>query len=139
MPHMIQLVIDCHDPHGLADWWADTLDWTVEPQDEAFIHSMIEQGHASLDETTRHEGRLVWRTGAAITSSESGAPRILFQLVPESKAGKNRLHIDVRAGADPQPLREQIVQRGAPVIGSGRQGPHEWVTLTDPEGNEFCV
>ena len=71
MPHMIQLVIDCHDPHGLADWWADTLDWTVEPQDEAFIHSMIEQGHASLDETTRHEGRLVWRTGAAITSSES--------------------------------------------------------------------
>jgi hypothetical protein len=21
----------------------------------------------------------------------------------------------------------------------GRQGPHTWVTLADPEGNEFCV
>ena len=62
----IQIAVDCMDPHGLADWWAETLGWAVEPQDEAFIRSMIEQGFATEAETTRHQGRLVWRTGAAI-------------------------------------------------------------------------
>jgi hypothetical protein len=22
---------------------------------------------------------------------------------------------------------------------TGEQGPHNWVTMADPEGNEFCV
>jgi len=29
--------------------------------------------------------------------------------------------------------------RGATVVHMGRQGPHTWVTMADPEGNEFCV
>lgn len=37
MPYDFQVTIDSADPHGLADWWADALGWTVEPSDEAFI------------------------------------------------------------------------------------------------------
>jgi hypothetical protein len=61
-----QVVVDCAAPHELADWWAETLDWRVEPQDEAFIRRMIDEGHATENETTRHRGALVWREGAAL-------------------------------------------------------------------------
>ena len=57
----VQVVVDCDDPHMLADWWAETLRWTVEPQDESFIRSMIDQGHATEAETRLHKGALVWR------------------------------------------------------------------------------
>ena len=36
-------------------------------------------------------------------------------------------------------LRAGLVERGATIVGGGRQGPHEWVTYADPEGNEFCI
>jgi hypothetical protein len=144
IPHTFQVAIDCRDPHGLADWWAETLGWEVEPQDEAFIRSMIEQGHATDDETTTHRGRLVWRTGAALAPPADlpGAPRVLFQEVPEDKVVKNRVHLDLRlaAGADDvEAMRAALVARGATVLHEGQQGPHRWVTLADPEGNEFCV
>jgi hypothetical protein len=32
-----------------------------------------------------------------------------------------------------------LVARGASEIGAGAQGPHHWVVMADPEGNEFCV
>ena len=135
-----QVVIDCSAPHELADWWAEALGWSVEPQDEAFIRRMIQEGHATEAETTTHRGRLVWKEGAAINSPEPGRPRVLFQAVPEPKSGKNRLHLDLRVGAE---RREAEVDRltglGARELWRGRQGPHEWVTMADPEGNEFCV
>jgi hypothetical protein len=28
---------------------------------------------------------------------------------------------------------------GGTFLHKGSQGPHEWLTLADPEGNEFCV
>jgi hypothetical protein len=139
----VQVTIDSADPHGLADWWAETLLWEVEPQDEGFIRSMIEQGHAFEADTTTHRGSLVWREGAAIQPRGGpgpGQPRMLFQLVGEAKTVKNRVHLDVRAsGVDLPELRDELVERGATIVGGGRQGPHEWVTFADPEGNEFCV
>jgi hypothetical protein len=134
-----QVVIDCADPHGLADWWAQTLDWGVEPSDEAFIRRMIDAGHAREADTTTHRGVLVWKEGAAINSPEPGRPRLLFQLVPEGKAVKNRLHLDLRVGEDREAVVGALVGRGATELHRGRQGPYEWVTLADPEGNEFCV
>jgi hypothetical protein len=139
----IQVTVDCADPHELATWWAETLRWEVEPQDEGFIRSMIEQGHASDADTRMHHGALVWREGAAVRpigEPGHGQPRILFQLVGEPKTVKNRVHLDVRPTAvDLSALRDELVARGAAIVGRGRQGPHEWATLADPEGNEFCV
>ena len=142
MAYEFQVTVDSGDPHGLADWWAETLGWQVEPQDEAFIRRMISAGHAADSDTKLHNGALVWREGAAIRHPEGTerAPRVLFQLVPEAKTVKNRVHLDVRIGADDVDRTVAgLVARGAKVLHNGRQGPHMWVTLTDPEGNEFCV
>ena len=142
MAYEFQVAVDCADPHTLADWWAETLGWQVEPQDEAFIRRMISAGHAAESDTRRHRGGLVWKDGAAIRHPDGmgRAPRVLFQLVPEAKSVKNRLHLDVRIGdGDVEAAVAGLTARGAKVLHTGRQGPHTWVTLTDPEGNEFCV
>ena len=141
----IQIAVDCRDPHALADWWAETLEWAVEPQDESFIHSMIAQGFATEAETTMHHGKLVWGAGAAIRPPEEldaqpPARRILFQAVPEEKTIKNRIHWDVNlAGADKDQARAALEARGATLLWTARQGPHSWHTMADPEGNEFCI
>ena len=136
----VQIVVDSARPHELADWWAEVLGWEVEPQDEAFIQRMVDEGHAAANQTTRHKGALVWAVGAAIRSPDPGRSRVLFQAVPEAKTVKNRLHLDVRVGAE---RREAEVARllalGATELWRASQGPFEWVTLADPEGNEFCV
>ncbi len=140
MAYDFQVAIDCSAPHVLADWWAEALGWQVEPQDEAFITRMVESGAASEQDTVRHRGALVWALGAAITSPDPGRPRVLFQRVPEPKTVKNRLHLDVHVGAE---RRESEVARliglGATELWRESQGPMEWVTLADPQGNEFCV
>ena len=138
-----QVVIDCQDPHVLADWWAETLRWVAEPQDETFIRSMIDQGRATDADTREYRGKLVWREGAAIhpdVDQSPERPRILFQMVPETKAVKNRVHLDIRVGGeDVEAVRDELVRRGATVLHKGQQGPHTWLTMADPEGNEFCV
>jgi len=79
-PFSVQVVIDCASPHDVADWWAATLAWEVEPQHEAFIRSMIEKGFATEAESTQHNGAMVWAAGSAIRPTEStgpGRPRVL--------------------------------------------------------------
>ncbi|MEW2412786.1 VOC family protein [Streptomyces sp. NPDC046866] len=142
MTYTFQVTIDCSDPHPLADWWADALGWEVEPTDEGFIRRMLEEGRAAQDDIATHRGRLVWKAGAAIRHPEGleRAPRVLFQLVPEAKTVKNRVHLDVRTGSDaPEAVVERLVAKGATLLHEGSQGPFTWTTLADPEGNELCV
>jgi hypothetical protein len=136
----VQVVVDSANPHPLADWWAEALGWQVEPQDEAFIARMVDAGHAAAQDTTRHRGALVWKAGAALISPVEGRPRILFQLVPEAKSVKNRLHLDVRVGPERRAAEvARLLGLGARELWRAAQGPYEWVTLADPEGNEFCL
>jgi Glyoxalase-like domain len=142
-PYTVQVVVDCADPHPLADWWAEALGWEVEPQDEAFIRSMVDQGFATDADTDHHHGALVWATGAAVRHPEGleRAPRILFQKVPEPKTVKNRLHLDLRSTEPPSPAeKDRLLALGATEVGGGTEGPHvAWVVLQDPEGNELCL
>ena len=139
MAYDFQVTVDSADPHGLADWWADAIGWDVEPSDEAFIRRMVDEGHASDEDTTTHNGVLVWKVGAAIRHPES-ARRILFQRVPEPKTVKNRVHLDVFVGKEKQDAElERLLGRGATLLHRGRQGPYTWVTIADPEGNELCL
>lgn len=145
MTFSVQVTFDANDPHALAAWWAETLRWEVEPQDADFIRSMIDQGFATDDDTRIVEGSLVWRTATAIRptgDSQPGTPRILFQEVPEEKSGKNRVHLDLRTDEDEETLkqiRSDLIARGATELYVGQQGPQTWTTMTDPEGNEFCI
>lgn len=144
MAYDFQVAVDCAEPHTLADWWAETLGWQVERPAEEFIRKMIAEGYATEAETAVHNGVLVWVTGAAIRHPDDPEHghrrRILFQQVPEGKTVKNRWHLDVSVGG--QHVLEQqskLVARGATFLHDGQQGPHRWVTLADPEGNEFCI
>ncbi len=142
MPYTSQVTIDAADPHPLADWWADALQWEVEPSDEGFIRQMVAQGHATEADTMTHRGVLVWQEGAAIRhpGGPAAAPRVYFQRVPEAKTVKNRVHLDLRVGTDDvDAVVKGLVAKGATLSHRGRQGPHTWVTVADPEGNELCV
>jgi hypothetical protein len=144
MAYDFQVAVDAARPHELAEWWAETLGWLVEETDEDFVRKMIAEGYAAESDTITHNGRLVWRTGAAIRHPEGPAAgprrRIIFQQVPEAKTVKNRWHLDVWVGAEDVPaVTEQLTGRGATFLHDGTQGPHRWVTMADPEGNEFCI
>jgi len=138
-----QVVIDCAEPHPLAEWWAEAMGWEVEPTDEAFIRRMVEEGHATADDTITYRGELRWATGAAIIApDEASGPgrRLLFRQVPEEKSTKNRVHLDLRFGQDRiEAERDRLVAAGATFLHEGSEGPNRWFTLTDPAGNEFCV
>ena len=136
----IQVTIDSADPHTLADWWAEALGWEVEPSDEEFIRRLVAEGKASEADTATHRGVLVWRLGAVLRSPDPGRPRVLFQRSEEPRSGKNRVHLDLHVGADRREAEvARLLASGARELWRAGMGPLEWVTLADPEGNEFCV
>ena len=140
MGYEFQVTVDAADPHTQANWWARALEWEVEPSNEDFIRGLVEAGRAQESDTTVFDGVLVWKVGAAISDPvHPGRPRVLFQLVPEGKTVKNRMHLDIRAGDRREEVARTLEQAGASVLYRDSQGPFEWVTMADPEGNEFCV
>jgi hypothetical protein len=137
MSRDLQVAIDCADPHALNGFWAELMQFDVEHHD-AMIRQVIDAGMATLDDTVELDGELWWRTAAACRSAD-GERRLLFQTVPEGKAVKNRVHIDVHAGAERDAVVAWCLEHGATKLWDGQLGPQTWVTLADPEGNEFCV
>ena len=80
-----------------------------------------------------------------ITLSDSPAGRPLnhltIQRVPEGKAAKHRLHLDLFVGDDEATIAT-LVELGAtvlvPAAGPGHMGMTATV-MADPDGGEFCV
>ena len=143
-----KLVIDAADPHAQADFWAATLGYLVEDH-SALVERLLGLGAVPPEVTVESHGRRAWLDAAAVRhpddpyEEESGTGlgrRLLFQRVPESKAVKNRLHVDVHTGAR---QRQEEVARlaglGATVLQEVKAQGGEWVVMADPEGNEFCV
>ena len=109
------LDIDSRDPGSLASFWQEALGWrrTHDTDDEVVLEPP--------------EG----------SPQDGVAPDLLFLRVPEDKAGKNRLHLDLRPD-DQDAEVERLLGLGATRVDLG-QGDVSWVVLADPEGNEFCV
>lgn len=74
---------------------------------------------------------------AGITPDGAG-PHWYFMQVPEGKIAKNRMHPDLTT-SDLAAEVERIVALGAKQGGDFDEGGFHWVTLQDPEGNEFDV
>lgn len=141
------VTMDCADPHGVAVFWADALGYAAE-DNTPLIRPLLDAGHVGEGDVVRHGDRLAWRDiaalrdpGAAVDerTGMGAGDRMLFQRVPEPKAVKNRVHLDLHVGPD---RREAEVARldalGATVLGEGTVGGR-WTTMADPEGNEFDV
>jgi hypothetical protein len=142
-----KICVDCTDPHLLAAFWAAALDYLVE-DNSALIQRLLDAEAVSEEHTRTVDGRLVWATAAAIRDPDAPVRedgvglggRVLFQVVPEPKTVKNRVHLDLHVGPERRPeVIERLVGLGATVLWEGREGPGTWITLADPEGNEFCV
>jgi Glyoxalase-like domain len=141
-----QLVIDCTSPEPLAHFWAEALHYVIAPPPPGFD---------SWDDYFRSIGVAEDElgTGADIIEDPNGkGPRIWFQIVPEKKSIKNRIHIDVKASGDRgsslDVRRESVEAEAARLVGLGatrlhaiiEEGlDHYAVALADPEGNEFDI
>lgn len=141
-----QLVIDCTDPEPLAHFWAAALGYELEPPPDGFT---------SWDAYWRDVGVPEDELGTGadrIVDPDGQGPRIWFQVVPERKAAKNRLHIDIGVGggrAVPIETRRQRVDAEAARLTDlgavlvrvlETEGlDHYAVAMNDPEGNEFDV
>jgi len=74
------------------------------------------------------------------TNAGRGRAGILFQAVPETKAVKNRVHLDLLVGPDDHDGEvERLQGLGATVVGVHEGDDGRWTMLVDPEGNEFDV
>ncbi|TDQ53307.1 VOC family protein [Actinorugispora endophytica] len=118
MPSLIRAVtFDCADPYALAEFWSRALGRSIDPDsgpggDEASI------------------------------SAADGEPGLLFLRVPEGKAAKNRLHLDLGPGGEAtrDGEVERLIGLGAAFLSDHRTPDGRgWVVLADPENNEFCV
>ena len=110
--------VDAHDSYAQSVWWAQVLDWTEDPDDP------------NLPE---HEECLIM--------SRDRAQMLLFIRVPDDKVVKNRLHLDLRPVDGTREAEvDRLVALGAVQLGDFRSPDGSgWITLADPEGNEFCV
>lgn len=108
--------IDSTNPEVPAGFWEKALGWrrTYEAEDEIALEP------------------------PAGSPADGVSPDLLFLKVPEPKAGKNRLHLDLRPG-DQAAEVQRLEALGATRVSVG-QGPEvTWVVMADPDGNEFCV
>jgi hypothetical protein len=141
MGRTVQVVIDCADPASLADFWAQALGYIVQPPP---------QGHDSWESFLTALGVPAdrWNDRSAVVDPDGVGPRVFFQRVPEEKATKNRVHMDIRVAGEgpPETARARIAAEvarltglgAAPVASYDEMGEH-WVIMRDPEGNEFCI
>ena|SRR5215218_10406837 len=112
MAAKLGLVLDCADPERLASFWSEAIGYTTIGGAGSYV--------LLVDEAKER-------------------PKLLLQRVDESKAGKNRMHVDVET--------EDVDGEVARLEGLGArrlEAPMEehgsrWVVMVDPEGNEFCV
>ena len=100
------------DPLRLARFWADLLGLRVRPRESRYV---------------------------ALTRPSTVTPELVFQPVPESKAGKVRLHLDIGV-RDLDRARARAIELGAhPADDLDDPDDDSLTVLRDPEGNEFCL
>ncbi|GIF01461.1 glyoxalase [Paractinoplanes rishiriensis] len=105
---------DCTDPYRQARFWAAVLGEPQHPDDRP--------GDDECEVVVA-----------------GGGPSLLFQRVPEGKAAKNRLHLDLQpTDRDRDEELDRLLVLGATVV-DDRRDAGGWVVLADPEGNEFCL
>jgi predicted enzyme related to lactoylglutathione lyase len=63
-------------------------------------------------------------------------PRLAFHQVPEGKTVKNRVHFDLTT-TDLAAETERLQQLGATIVRDVSENGNHWITMADPEGNEF--
>ena len=108
----VDLVLDCDDASTLAPFWATAL---------------------------HYREHMSWDGVVVLVPNEGEGPPLVLQRVPEPKLQKNRMHLDITTD-EVEPEVQRLEALGAKRI-SDMQSMDSvlWLTMVDPEGNEFCV
>jgi predicted enzyme related to lactoylglutathione lyase len=111
------VTIDCADPYAQVTFWSKVTGWQEDPDDP--------------NNPGDPEGRIISTHGI----------NLLFIPVPEGKAVKNRVHLDLTpTGRSRDEEVARLLGIGAALVDDQRRPDGTgWVVLADPEGNEFCV
>ena len=111
----LSLLLDCGDLDAMAEFWSEAL------------------GYRRVDDS---------RSFHLEPPAGVDGPSLYLRVVPEPKTAKNRLHMDWEV-ADMEAEADRLAALGATrgerletPWGAGRVG---WITMQDPEGNEFCL
>jgi predicted enzyme related to lactoylglutathione lyase len=109
----IGLVLDCANPNELAHFWSAALGYTTLGGAGSYV---------------------------MLVDTDGVRPKLLLQEVPEAKSSKNRMHLDIET-PDVETEASRLESLGARRLEAGVRSEHgtNWVTMADPEGNEFCV
>ena len=114
MTSRLGLVLDCRDPQSLAAFWSQALGYANVGAAGSYLLLMPPEGEIG--------------------------PQLLLQRVPEPKAGKNRMHLDLHT-PDIESEAARLLELGATRVREESLAEHgtNWILMQDPEGNEFCV
>ena len=139
MATTVQVTFDCAEPHAMAQFWADVLGYDKEDH-TAFVKELLDAGVVTKDEVVDVDGGPQFADVSACRDPVGAGPRLFFQKVPEGKAVKNRVHLDLHVGRDRQEAEVARVEGlgGRKLWFSDDRGGPCW-TMADIEGNEFCV
>lgn len=103
---------DTNDLDGAVAFWSQVLGLGVVHRDDRYVY---------------------------LSAMSDGGPHLAFQLVPERKTGKNRLHLDIRV-RDRAAFTGRVVALGGTIVGEHQEGDYPaWTVMRDPDGNEFCI
>lgn len=105
------ITFDATEPSALGRWWAEQMGGTVVAENEGYF---------------------------VMVSLGEGRPTLGFQKVDTPTPGKNRVHLDLTA-PDRVAEADRLVAAGATRVGEHEIEGFAWVTLADPDGNQFCV
>jgi predicted enzyme related to lactoylglutathione lyase len=110
------LTFDCADAMPLAKFWSAMTGWNIFYDDDPEV--VVAPAYPNPDDIG-----------------------MLFIPVPEGKTAKNRIHFDVEPTDCTRDAQvSKAVELGATIVGDFRnEDGSGWVTLGDPEGNEFCI
>lgn len=107
--------VDCADLDRMVDFYCAALDYVPYGSESGRYRSIVPR--------------------------EGGGTKLVFQKVPEAKAVKNRVHLDVIVGEGIESEAARLEGLGAtrlsaePVVEDGCA----WIVMADPEGNELCL
>jgi hypothetical protein len=109
---------DAIDAYAQSVFWSKVLDFAEDPDDPNL------PGHEECLITSRDQSE-----------------RLLFITVPDGKQLKNRVHLDLRpTDRSREEEVDRVIALGATFFADYRRPDGSgWITLTDPEGNEFCI
>ena len=111
IPRLEAVVVDCDDPLLLVRFWSHLLGGEAVDRDPDWAYV-----------------------------DPAGCPRLAFQRVPEGKAGKNRIHLDIEVDDIDAVADRLVAEHGAARVGvivHDKLG--DFQIMHDPELNEFCL